>query len=135
MEWLVIDDGSTDRTVDVAKECGVDHIVKLASNRALAKAFPDGTEECLRLGADVIVNTDTGNQYNAEDIPLLVTPILERKVDMVVGEKSISSIEHFSPINKLLQKWASSVVRSISQTDVKDAPSGIRAISRMVDYE
>ena len=130
LKWLIVDDGSLDRTVEVAKECGVDHIVKLARNSGLAKAFSAGLEECLRLGADVIVNTDADNQYNADDIPLLVAPILEGQAEMVVGERPISSIKHFSPIKKLLQKWGSAVVRSISRTDVRDAPSGFRAYSR-----
>ena len=130
VEWLVIDDGSSDNTAAVAKQCGVDHVVQLPSNCGLAKAFSTGLEECLRRGADVIVNTDADNQYNAEDIPLLVEPILKGKADMVVGERPISSIQHFSPIKKLLQKWGSAVVRSISRTDVRDAPSGFRALSR-----
>jgi glycosyltransferase involved in cell wall biosynthesis len=130
VEHLIIDDGSTDKTVEVAKECGVTHIFKLARNSGLAKAFSSGLEESLRLGADVIVNTDADNQYNADDIPLLVAPILEGQADMVVGERPISSIKHFSPIKKLLQKWGSAVVRSISRTDVRDAPSGFRAYSR-----
>ena len=130
VEYLIIDDGSTDRTVDVAKEKGVHHVIRLSRNCGLAKAFSAGLEECLRLGADVIVNTDADNQYNAEDIPKLVEPILLGRADMVVGERPISSIKHFSPIKKLLQKWGSAVVRSISRTDVRDAPSGFRAYSR-----
>lgn len=130
LEYLIIDDGSTDETSSVAKECGVHHILRLPRNSGLAKAFSVGLEECLRLGADVIVNTDADNQYNAEDIPKLVEPILQGKADMVVGERPISSIAHFSPIKKLLQKWGSAVVRSISRTDVRDAPSGFRAYSR-----
>ena len=130
LDWLIVDDGSEDKTVEVAKENGVHHVLRLPRNSGLAKAFSAGLEECLRLGADVIVNTDADNQYNAEDIPKLVAPILEGKADMVVGERPISSIEHFSPIKKLLQKWGSAVVRSISRTDVRDAPSGFRAYSR-----
>ena len=130
LDWLIVDDGSEDKTVEVAKENGVHHVLRLPRNSGLAKAFSAGLEECLRLGADVIVNTDADNQYNAEDIPELVAPILEGKADMVVGERPISSIEHFSPIKKLLQKWGSAVVRSISRTDVRDAPSGFRAYSR-----
>lgn len=130
VEWLVIDDGSWDRTVDVARKGGVDHIVRLSQNQGLAKAFSAGLEACLKLGADVIVNTDADNQYNADDIPLLVAPILEGQAEMVVGERPISSIKHFSFIKKLLQKWGSAVVRSISRTDVRDAPSGFRAYSR-----
>ena len=130
VQWLVVDDGSTDRTVEVARAAGVDHIISLASNGGLAKAFSAGLEECLRLGADVIVNTDADNQYNADDIPLLVEPILRGEADMVIGERPISSIRHFSPLKKLLQKWGSAVVRSMSRTDVRDAPSGFRAFSR-----
>jgi glycosyltransferase involved in cell wall biosynthesis len=130
VEWLIVDDGSWDRTVEVAKESGVDHIVSLPQNRGLSRAFSAGIAECLRLGADVIVNTDADNQYNAEDIPLLTGPILSGEADMVIGERPISSIAHFSPAKKMLQKWGSAVVRSISRTDVRDAPSGFRAISR-----
>ena len=130
VEYLVIDDGSQDNTIEVAKDAGVDHILRLPTNLGLARAFSAGLEECLRLGADVIVNTDADNQYNADDIPLLVAPILEGQAEMVVGERPISSIKHFSPIKKLLQKWGSAVVRSISRTDVQDAPSGFRAYSR-----
>ncbi len=130
VEWLVVDDGSIDKTVEVAQKCGVDHIVRLSQNQGLAKAFSAGLEASLNLGADVIVNTDGDNQYNADDIPLLVQPILQGQAEMVVGERPISSIKHFSPIKKLLQKWGSAVVRSISRTDVRDAPSGFRAYSR-----
>lgn len=130
VEWLLIDDGSTDGTVQVAENCGVDHVIQLPKNSGLAKAFSAGLEACLRLGADVIVNTDADNQYNADDIPKLVAPILQGKAEMVVGERPISSIRHFSPIKKLLQKWGSAVVRSISRTEVRDAPSGFRAYSR-----
>lgn len=130
VEYLIVDDGSRDRTVEVARQCGVHHVVRLPSNRGLAAAFSAGLEACLRLGADIIVNTDADNQYNAADIPLLVAPILAGDADMVVGERPIASIEHFSPLKKLLQKWGSAVVRSISRTDVRDAPSGFRAISR-----
>jgi glycosyltransferase involved in cell wall biosynthesis len=130
VEWLIVDDGSEDGTVEVAKTAGVNHIVSLASNGGLAKGFSIGLEECLRLGADVIVNTDADNQYNADDIPLLVGPILRGEADMVIGERPISGIKHFSPFKKLLQKWGSAVVRSMSRTDVRDAPSGFRAFSR-----
>lgn len=130
VEWLIVDDGSQDRTVAVAKEGGVDHVVRLPQNGGLSRAFSAGISECLRLGADIIVNTDADNQYNAEDIPLLTEPILSGKAEFVIGERPIASIKHFSPIKKLLQKWGSAVVRSISRTDVRDAPSGFRAISR-----
>ena len=130
VEWLIIDDGSRDDTVRIAKENGVDHIVCHTCNQGLARAFMTGLEACLRLGADVIVNTDADNQYNADDIPALVAPILEGKADIVVGARPIDTIEHFSPVKRLLQKLGSWVVRIVSRTDVPDAPSGFRAISR-----
>lgn len=130
VEWLIIDDASTDNTVEAAKKYGVDHIVRLAKNQGLAKVFPAGLEACLKLGADVIVNTDADNQYNAGDITHLVRPILEGKAEMVIGARPISDIEHFSGIKKILQKLGSYVVRKISNTDIPDAPSGFRAISR-----
>lgn len=130
VEWLVVNDGSKDRTVAVAKECGVDHIVDLPINRGLAKAFVAGIHRALEEGADVIVNTDADNQYNADDIPGLVAPIIDRCAHMVVGSRPIRSIEHFSPIKKLLQRLGSWVVRFTSGADVVDAPSGFRAISR-----
>lgn len=130
VEWLVIDDGSRDRTVEVARAHGVDHIVRLATNRGLANAFRTGLRASVRLGADVIVNTDADNQYDARDIPELTAPILAREADIVVGARPISSIEHFSWRKKLLQKLGSWVVRAASQTEVADAPSGFRAFSR-----
>lgn len=130
VEWLIIDDGSTDDTVAVAQANGVDHIVRHARNQGLARGFMTGLDSCLRLGADVIVNTDADNQYNAEDIPRLVQPVLENRADIVIGARPIQTIEHFSPIKKLLQKLGSWVVRMASNTDVPDAPSGFRAISR-----
>ena len=130
VEWLIIDDGSTDDTVRVALDNGVDHIVRHTHNRGLAHAFTTGIEACLEHGADVIVNTDADNQYCAADIPLLTAPIVEGRADVVVGARPISEIEHFSPIKKLLQKLGSWVVRITSGTDVADAPSGFRAISR-----
>ncbi|MCZ6673745.1 MAG: glycosyltransferase family 2 protein [Verrucomicrobia bacterium] len=130
VEWLIVDDGSVDRTVAVAEECGVNHIVKLPRNRGLAKAFSAGISECLKQGADVIVNTDADNQYNAQDIPVLTQPILSGKAEFVIGERPISSISHFSYLKKFLQNLGSKTVRSISNTDVVDAPSGFRAISR-----
>jgi len=131
VEWLVIDDGSTDDTVRVAREAGVDHIVRHTRNQGLARAFMTGLDTCLRLGADVIVNTDADNQYNAEDIPTLVAPILEGRADIVVGARPIESIAHFSLAKKLLQKVGSWVVRVVSKTDIPDAPSGFRAMSRL----
>ncbi|KTS01187.1 glycosyltransferase family 2 protein [Pantoea dispersa] len=130
VEWLIIDDGSTDNTVEVAKECGVDHIVQHMGNKGLAVAFMTGIDNCLKLGADVIINTDADNQYNADNIPDLVTPILEQKAEMVIGARPIATIEHFSPAKKFLQKLGSWVVRGASKTNIPDAPSGFRAISR-----
>ncbi len=130
VEWLVIDDGSTDRTVEVARENGVDHIVSLGRNRGLAGAFMCGLDYCVRAGADIIVNTDADNQYEAEDIPKLIEPILEGRADIVVGARPISAIDHFSWLKKRLQKLGSWVVRMASGTDIPDAPSGFRAITR-----
>lgn len=130
VEWLIIDDGSTDDTVNIAKMNGVDHVVKHTGNKGLAKAFMTGLDACLSLNADVIINTDADNQYCADDIPLLVAPILEQRAEMVIGERPISAIEHFSPIKKCLQKLGSWVVRVASKTDIPDAPSGFRAMSR-----
>jgi glycosyltransferase involved in cell wall biosynthesis len=130
VEWLIIDDGSTDDTVKIARENGVDHVVSHTHNLGLARGFMTGLDACLRLGADVIVNTDADNQYNAEDIPALTTPVLEGKADIVVGARPIETIEHFSPVKKMLQKLGSWVVRVASKTDIPDAPSGFRAMSR-----
>lgn len=130
VEWLIIDDGSTDNTVEVARKNGVDHVVSHLHNRGLAAGFVTGLNACLKLGADVIVNTDADNQYCAADIPKLTSPILQKRADMVVGARPISNIEHFSPLKKVLQKAGSWVVRFASGTDVTDAPSGFRAISR-----
>lgn len=130
IEWLIIDDGSRDNTVKIARECGVDHVISFNKNRGLARAFMAGLEASLRMGADVIVNTDADNQYNAQDIPALVKPILENRADIAVGARPINTIEHFSPLKKLLQKLGSWVVRAVSKTDILDAPSGFRAISR-----
>jgi glycosyltransferase involved in cell wall biosynthesis len=130
VEWLVIDDGSTDRTVEVARAAGVDHVVRLTNNRGLAAGFQAGLDACLKLGADVIVNTDADNQYVAADIPKLVAPILAGHADMVVGDRETDQIEHFSPVKKLLQRWGSAVVRRASGTDVPDTTSGFRAYNR-----
>ena len=130
VEWLIIDDGSQDATVSVARKNGVDHVVRHAGNQGLARAFMTGLDACLRLGADVIVNTDADNQYNADDIPALIAPILDHRAEIVVGARPIAAIEHFSPIKKMLQKVGSWVVRVASQTDIPDAPSGFRAMSR-----
>jgi glycosyltransferase involved in cell wall biosynthesis len=130
VEWLVIDDGSTDRTVEVARAGGVDHIVRLTNNRGLAAGFQAGLDACLKLGADVIVNTDADNQYQGADIPRLVAPIIAGSADMVVGDRETDRIEHFSPVKKLLQRWGSAVVRRASDTDVPDTTSGFRAYNR-----
>ncbi len=130
VEWLIINDGSTDNTVEVAKECGVDHIVNFKHNQGLAKGFLAGIKEALRQGADVIVNTDADNQYEAKDIPKLTQPILEGKAEYVVGARPIEQTEHFSKTKKFLQKLGSWVVRKASKTDIPDAPSGFRAMSR-----
>jgi glycosyltransferase involved in cell wall biosynthesis len=130
VEWLVVNDGSTDGTVKAAWANGVDHVVDLGTNRGLAAAFMAGVEESLKLGADVIVNTDADNQYYAGDIPKLAGPIIAKKADIVVGARPIGSIEHFSPMKKILQRFGSRVVRMASGTDIPDAPSGFRAFSR-----
>ncbi len=130
VEWLIINDGSTDNTVEVARKSGVDHIVGFTRNQGLARGFMLGLDACLRLGADVIVNTDADNQYDARDIPALVEPILKGRADIVIGARPITEIEHFSPIKKFLQKLGSRVVRMASHTDIPDAPSGFRAMSR-----
>ena len=130
VEWLVIDDGSTDNTVEVARDSGVDHIVRLTKNRGLAAGFQAGLDACLKLGADVIVNTDADNQYYGADIALLVAPIVEGRADMVVGDRQTDTIEHFSPLKKRLQKLGSWVVRQASETDVPDTTSGFRAYNR-----
>ena len=130
VEWLIIDDGSSDGTSDLARKLGVDHVVPHPVNRGLATAFMTGLDACLRLGADVIVNTDADNQYEASDIPLLTGPILAGQADMVVGARPIDQTEHFSWIKKKLQRLGSWAVRVASKTNVADAPSGFRAMSR-----
>ena len=130
VEWLIIDDGSVDETVEVAKAHGVDHVVSFARNKGLAYAFQAGIEACLSLGADVIVNTDADNQYEADDIENLVQPIVNGEADFVVGERPISDTAHFSFLKKKLQKLGSWVVRQASTAAVPDAPSGFRAIRR-----
>jgi glycosyltransferase involved in cell wall biosynthesis len=130
VEWLVIDDGSTDRTVEVARENGVDHIVRLTNNKGLASGFQAGLDAALKLGADVIVNTDADNQYYGGDIEKLVAPIVEGRADMVVGDRQVMTIEHFSPAKKTLQRLGSWVVRQASATDVPDTTSGFRAYNR-----
>ncbi len=130
VEWLVIDDGSADETRRVARDHGVDHVVGHTSNQGLARAFMTGLDACLQRGADVIVNTDADNQYRAAGIPALVAPVLDGSADIVVGERPIRIIRHFSPVKKALQKLGSWAVRMASKTAIPDAPSGFRAISR-----
>jgi len=130
VEWLIVDDGSTDNTAEVALRNGVNHVVRHPVNRGLAEAFMTGIDACLKLGADVIVNTDADNQYNGADIPKLTSPILSGEAEIVIGARPISETEHFSWIKKKLQHLGSWAVRIASQTDVADAPSGFRAISR-----
>jgi glycosyltransferase involved in cell wall biosynthesis len=130
VEWLVVDDGSTDATVDVARAGGVDHVVRLTNNKGLAAAFQAGLDACLKLGADIIVNTDADNQYYGEDIPRLVAPILAGDADMVIGDRETDTIEDFSPLKKRLQQLGSAVVRRASDTTVPDTTSGFRAYNR-----
>lgn len=127
---LIIDDGSTDRTVEVAKEIGVDYIVKNINNKGLAKSFWTGFDACLRLGADIIVNTDGDNQYKGQDIPKLIQPIMKGQAEIVVGDRQTDKIPHFSPYKKKMQKIGSFVVRLLSNTDIPDTVSGFRAFSR-----
>ena len=130
VEWLVVDDGSSDGTVAAARAGGVDHIVRLTNNKGLAAAFQAGLDAALKLGAEVIVNTDADNQYRAADIPRLVEPIVAGRADMVVGDRQVRTVEHFSPAKKLLQRLGSWVVRRASGTAVPDTTSGFRAYNR-----
>jgi glycosyltransferase involved in cell wall biosynthesis len=130
IETLVVDDGSRDSTAKVARKNGVDHVVRFRKHRGLAAAFSAGLEACLLHEADIIVNTDADNQYRGADIPKLIAPILKGQADIVIGDRQTQQIEHFSWIKKKLQKWGSSVVKFLSKTDVPDAPSGFRAVSR-----
>jgi len=130
VEYLVVDDGSTDRTVEVAKEIGVHHVASLPGNKGLARAFSSGLEVALRLGADVIVNTDGDNQYRGADVARLTEPILAGDADIVIGDRDTASIAHFSRSKKRLQSLGSFVVRRFSGTSVPDATSGFRAWSR-----
>jgi glycosyltransferase involved in cell wall biosynthesis len=130
VEWLIVDDGSTDRTVEVARAHGVDHIVRLTNNKGLASGFQAGLDAALKLGADVIVNTDADNQYSAADIPLLVAPVVEGRADMVVGDRDVMAVEEFSYLKKRLQRLGSWVIRQASDTEVSDATSGFRAYNR-----
>lgn len=130
VEVMIIDDGSRDKTIEVAKKLGVDHIVRHQRNQGLAKTFYDGIQESLRLGADIIVNTDGDNQYPQERIPDLIKPILEGRSDIVIGDRQTHTIEHFSSLKKFLQKLGSRLVNVAAGTDIPDAVSGFRAYSR-----
>ncbi len=130
IEYLIINDGSHDKTVEVARRWGVHYVVNFTKNRGLAKGFMAGLDACLRNGADIIVNTDADNQYCGDDIETIVRPILEGKSDIVIGARPIDQTEHFSPLKKKLQHLGSWVVRKASKSDIPDAPSGFRAYSR-----
>ncbi len=130
IETLIIDDGSTDRTVEKARQIGVDHIISFKTHKGLARAFAAGIEHCLRHGADVIINTDGDNQYRGDDMPKLIMPVIKGHADVVVGARQIDEIPHFSFFKKKMQKLGSRVIRKISKTSVKDATSGFRAFSR-----
>ena len=130
IEILVIDDGSRDKTVEVAKSLGVHHVLQFTNNKGLAKAFISGIDQSLKLGADIIVNTDADNQYFGGDIVKLIQPILKKDADIVVGDRQVETIRHFSPIKIFLQKFGSWVVRQLSGTEIPDATSGFRAYSR-----
>lgn len=130
IEVLIVDDGSTDRTVEVARENGVEHVVSFTTNQGLAHGFAAGLDAALKLGADIIVNTDGDNQYDGSSIGDLIRPILDGKADLVVGDRQVETIEHFSRLKVCLQKVGSWVVRRLSGTDIPDATSGFRAYSR-----
>jgi glycosyltransferase involved in cell wall biosynthesis len=130
IEVLVIDDGSTDRTVEVARQLGVSHVLELRPHVGLARGFQLGLEEALRLGADIIVNTDADNQYRGEDIARLIQPILEQRADIVVGDRGVANLSHFSPLKRMLQRIGSRIVQLAANTRVPDATSGFRAYSR-----
>lgn len=130
IEMLIIDDGSNDRTVKIAKQHGVQHFVKFTQNLGLARAFAAGLEKSLELGADIIVNTDADNQYKGSDIPRLIQPILDKKAEIVIGNRQVDKIHEFSRLKKIMQKFGSYIVRKVSQTNIPDTTSGFRAYSR-----
>jgi glycosyltransferase involved in cell wall biosynthesis len=130
IEVLIVDDGSSDGTAERAAELGVHHVLRFPRNRGLARAFTAGIDAGVRLGADIIVNTDADNQYRGSEIVHLVTPILAGRAELVIGDRQTENIAHFSPIKKLLQRWGSSLVRKLSASNVADSPSGFRAMSR-----
>ncbi|HEY73635.1 MAG: glycosyltransferase family 2 protein [Chloroflexi bacterium] len=130
IEYLVVDDGSTDRTAEVARELGVHHVIRLKQNRGLATAFVTGLEAALQAGADVIVNTDADNQYQGADVGLLVQPILDERADIVVGDRGVGALAHFSPLKRLLQRGGSWVVERAAGIAIPDATSGFRAFTR-----
>ena len=130
IEVLIIDDGSTDATCQVAQECGIDHLVRFPRHRGLAKGFAAGLDACLQLGADVIVHTDADGQYPGEDIPKLVAPILRGEADIVIGDRGVDAVEHFSPSKRMLQRLGSRVVSGLAGIEVGDVTSGFRAYSR-----
>jgi glycosyltransferase involved in cell wall biosynthesis len=130
IEWLVVDDGSTDNTVQVAQASGVEHVIRLRQNQGLARAFLAGLEAALRLGADIVVNTDADNQYRGEDIERLIAPILDGQGDMVVGDRGVSTVAHFSSVKRWLQRMGSWIVQQAAGVSIPDATSGFRALSR-----
>ena len=129
IEVLVINDGSTDNSAEIAEKWGAS-VKNIYPNKGLANAFRTGLQECLKRGADIIVNTDADNQYCASDIKKIVSPIIEKSADIAIGARDIQSIKEFSPLKKCLQKIGSAVLRLLSSTKVQDAPSGFRAFSR-----
>jgi glycosyltransferase involved in cell wall biosynthesis len=130
VQWLVIDDGSTDRTVEVAQTLGVQHVIRLDRNQGLARAFLAGLEAALWLGADIIVNTDADNQYRGRDVARLIAPILDNRADIVIGDRGVATVAHFSPVKRRLQQLGSWVVQQASGVSIHDATSGFRAMTR-----
>ena len=130
IEWLVIDDGSNDNTAEVARQLGVDHVIRLKQHSGLAAGFVAGLEACLKSGADLIVNTDADNQYLADDITHLIQPILHGQADMVIGDRGVATTQNFSPLKRFLQRLGSWVIAKASNLDIPDATSGFRALSR-----